>query len=301
MSIGQPSRKSDIATEKNFGRREMLFLDKLFQMTEGYVLNFSDRTMAEFFDDELGIDIDDPAYAKNGTSKANRLRTFLNVVDKQTAVRVLNALWDYRQDMFQEFGHEETLLNSEKRFDELIRKLEVLDLGPAKLIDFRNGVTDQSCLLALQSEFRGLVSLEQQERGYAFEKFLKRYFDAYDLRAREAFRLVGEQIDGSFLLDQEIYLLEAKWQSKKTGVQDLWAFNGRISAKAFWTRGLFISYEGFTDDGLQAVGRGNKFICMDGADIHQAFERCLKLDDILRMKVRHVAETGNPLFRVRDF
>ena len=33
------------------------------------------------------------------------------------------------------------------------------------------------------------------------------------LEAREAFRLRGEQIDGSFVLGHETYVLEAKWQS----------------------------------------------------------------------------------------
>ena len=38
---------------------DMLFLDKVFEMESGYVLNFSDRTFANFFAEELNIDIDD--------------------------------------------------------------------------------------------------------------------------------------------------------------------------------------------------------------------------------------------------
>jgi hypothetical protein len=47
------------------------------------------------------------------------------------------------------------------------------------------------------------MQLAAQPRGYAFEKFLKDLFDTFGLQAREAFRLRGEQIDGSFLLGQE--------------------------------------------------------------------------------------------------
>jgi hypothetical protein len=54
-----------------------------------------------------------------------------------------------------------------------------------------------------------LANLLPHPRGYAFERFLKDLFDAYGLEAREAFRLRGEQIDGSFLLGTEIYLPEA--------------------------------------------------------------------------------------------
>src|SRR3546814_14552421 len=67
-------------------------------MGGGYVLNFSDRTFAQFFAEELNIDIDDPVYARNGGSKAKRLRCFLQTVDKATVVRSLNSLWEYRSE-----------------------------------------------------------------------------------------------------------------------------------------------------------------------------------------------------------
>lgn len=51
----------------------MKFLDQVFQMEQGYVLDFSDRTIGIFFDEELNIDIFDPSYTVNGTSKAKRL------------------------------------------------------------------------------------------------------------------------------------------------------------------------------------------------------------------------------------
>ena len=53
---------------------DMLFLDELFEMGGGYVLNFSDRTMSRFFAEELNVDIDDPVYAEQGGSKGKRLR-----------------------------------------------------------------------------------------------------------------------------------------------------------------------------------------------------------------------------------
>jgi hypothetical protein len=38
---------------------EKQLLEKLFQVGGGYVLNFSDRTMWEYFRDDVGIDIYD--------------------------------------------------------------------------------------------------------------------------------------------------------------------------------------------------------------------------------------------------
>jgi hypothetical protein len=120
------------------------------------------------------------------------------------------------------------------------------------------------------------------------------------LEPREGFRLKGEQIDGSFLLHNEIYLLEAKWQNTPTGNADLHAFQGKIEQKAAWTRGLFISYSGSTDDGLHAFGRGKPVICMDGGDLSESLQREIPLGDILERKVRRAAETGMALVRVRD-
>jgi hypothetical protein len=81
----------------NIRTLDVLVLDDLFEMHGGYVLNFSDRTFSQFFHEELNIDIDDPRYSQNGTSKAKRLRHFLQTVDKPTAVRTLRALWEYRE------------------------------------------------------------------------------------------------------------------------------------------------------------------------------------------------------------
>src|SRR5580693_5042753 len=94
-------------TMTNIRSIDMMFLDDLFEMGGGYVLNFSDRTIARFFAEELNIDFDDAIYAQNGTSKARRLRCFLQTVDKPTVVRTLNALWEYREAIRLRSGSEE--------------------------------------------------------------------------------------------------------------------------------------------------------------------------------------------------
>ncbi|RYE66276.1 MAG: hypothetical protein EOO81_11675, partial [Oxalobacteraceae bacterium] len=64
--------------------------------------------------------------------------------------------------------------------------------------------------------------------------------------------------------------------------------------KAAWTRGLFVSYSGFTDDGLSAFGRGKRLICVDGLDLYETLRLGLPLDKVLRDKARKAAETGAP-------
>ena len=64
----------------------------------------------------------------------------------------------------------------------------------------------------LRDQLLQISRLDPQARGFAYEKFLKDVFNANGLAPRASFRLVGEQIDGSFELSSETYLLEAKWK-----------------------------------------------------------------------------------------
>lgn len=147
-----------------------------------------------------------------------------------------------------------------------------------------------------------LLSVEKllpHERGFAFERFLNETFEAFKLNPHNSFRLVGEQIDGSLELDGEIYLIEAKWESKPIRLQDLLYFHGKVTGKATWSRGIFISYSGFTEDALTAFlkGRATNLITLSAQDLYFVLNGIentyLDLDEAIRIKVRHAAETGD--------
>jgi hypothetical protein len=154
---------------------------------------------------------------------------------------------------------------------------------------------------ALARELVALSDFAPTPRGFAFEKFLSEAFALFDLAPRGSFRLVGEQIDGSFHLDGETYLLEAKWQGPKIGNRELQSFAGSVHAKSAWTRGLFVSYSGFSDDGLEAFARGNatRIICMEGHELWQTMQHHLDLAEVLARKARRAAETGSAFTPVR--
>ncbi|KQT29074.1 MULTISPECIES: restriction endonuclease [unclassified Bradyrhizobium] len=261
------------------------------------MLDFSDPSFSEFFAAELDVDIDDPIYAEHGGSKGKRLRCFLQKVDDATAARTLQALWEHRAELLARTGQQDPVLNAEGRYLGLLARLtgHPADGGmpPRPAFDWR-------LLTELRDELVRVASLQAHERGYAFEAFLKRSFDMAGLTAREPFRNTGEQIDGSFLLGEETYLFEAKWHSAPTGVADLHVFHGKLEQKAAWARGLFVSYNGFTPDGLSAFGSGKRLICMDGRDIYDALDRQIPLKAVLERKVRRAAETGRPFIPVRE-
>lgn len=279
---------------------DMLFLDDLFEMGGGYVLSFSNPTFSRFFAEELNIDIDAPIYAEHGGSKGKRLRCFLQKVDITTAVRTLRALWEYREAIRQRDGKAETVPNAQGRFLSLINRLEGKPDTAQPVGQPTKPVCNGPRLMALRDALIALAQLEPQARGYAFEALLRDLFNVFGLEAREPFRLKGQQIDGSFVLQGEVYLVEAKWQAAPTGVADLHTFHGKLEQKAAWTRGLFVSNSGFTEDGLVAFGRGKRVICMDGLDLFDTLSRELPLNHVLEKKVRRAAESGQPFARVRD-
>lgn len=281
----------------NIRATEMMFLDDLFEMGGGYVLKFSDPTFSRFFRDELSIDIDAQRYRANGSSKAKRLRTFLQIEDRATVARALEALWEYREALRKRARQAETLPEASSQLRELVQRL-----AGTQSTQSTNGASklDAEISQSLLADLIALSMLDPQPRGYAFEKFLKSFFDKSGLEAREAFRLRGEQIDGSFQLVTDTYLLEAKWQNLPCGAEDLHAFHGKLDQKAAWTRGLFISNSGFSEDGLSAFGKAKRLVCMDGLDLYEVLQRKLILADVLAKKVRRAAETGAAFARVRD-
>jgi len=152
----------------------------------------------------------------------------------------------------------------------------------------------------LAAELLALSSLQPVPRGFAFEKFLEALFHAFSLTPRGSFRNVGEQIDGSFLLHHETYLMEARWRNELADASDLRAFSEKVSDKFKLGRGLFISNSGFSEDGLRAFGQGKAVVCMDGLDLFDLLSREISLAEVVAAKVRRLAESGKPFTRVRE-
>ncbi|UZD97678.1 restriction endonuclease [Pseudomonas corrugata] len=279
---------------------DMMFLEEILEMGSGYVLNFSDRTFALFFAEELNIDIDAEVYKRNGTSKAKRLRCFLQSVDKPTLIRTLEKLWEYREAVRLNTGSEESVKNANGRIMTLIDQLQGHSSAPPSFQQAPVQAFNREMVSQLKNDLIALSQLDPHPRGYAFERFLQDLFKASEMDPREPFRLRGEQIDGSFQLNGETYLIEAKGHGNKIGVAELHSFHGKLEQKAAWTRGIFVSNSGFTDDGILAFGRGKRVICIDGLDLYEMLDREIPWKRVLELKVRRAAETGLPFIRVRE-
>lgn len=166
--------------------------------------------------------------------------------------------------------------------------------GTQKPEEINNKISQEEDIKKRKNDLIQLTSLKPQERGFAFERFLNQLFAVYNLDPRSSFRIVGEQIDGSFQMGSDIYLLEAKWHDKPTDQADLLVFHGKISGKSTWSRGLFVSYNGFSPDGLSAFSRGRQtnIIGMTSEDLYHILNGEMSLLEAINRKVRRAAETG---------
>lgn len=84
-----------------FNKKDKNELEKLFNMSTGYVLDFSNRTFESFVLDSVGIDIYEDKYKKFGTSKANLLRAFWQIETDYKIAQLTNDLIDRRVEMLE--------------------------------------------------------------------------------------------------------------------------------------------------------------------------------------------------------
>ena len=100
----------------DLNKRDRKALEVYFGMSSGYVLDFSNRTFTEFFD-EFGVDIDDVQFEQNypSDSKANRLRGFWDLADNTLVGKVLLGLIEYYDDYRSNSYHDTKEHNEEMR------------------------------------------------------------------------------------------------------------------------------------------------------------------------------------------
>jgi len=234
-------------------------------MGGGYVLNISNRTFEEFFREVVGVEIFDTRFDRASGSKANRMRAFWDVASDDQVAVLLEGL----AEAWEIYADGAIPVTSRDLLGKVVRRLTGMSAVKEPANTKESTKIDSSASGALMQRLIKLSDSAPQARGYEFERFLKDLFEANGLTPRSEFRLIGEQIDGSFELRNETYLLEAKWLNAPIGAGDLHTFEGKPGEKASWSRGLFVSISGFSPDGLSAFGRGKHVVCIDGFDLSE--------------------------------
>lgn len=139
-----------------------------------------------------------------------------------------------------------------------------------------------------------------QSRGRAIERLLHDLLDLERLDPRTSYRPRGEEIDGSFVLDHRVYLLELKWRKDPTPASDLYAFKGKLDGKLDGTIGVFISVTGYSNDAIDALTQGKtlNLILWNGDDLRAVLDGDITFADAQRAKLRYAHERGRPFFPI---
>lgn len=95
--MSQQQANRILGRTKRLPTKQREIFDRIFLHSGGgYVLDFSDRVMAEWFEETCGLQIFQTRFQIEGTSKAKTLRGFVVVAEPRLVARVLHALWAYR-------------------------------------------------------------------------------------------------------------------------------------------------------------------------------------------------------------
>lgn len=248
----------------------------------GELIGFLEQRQNEYLTDLLRLmtevaRVDDFSHLERlegGREKAAAARASVRALQKLTAAH--EALFDEQKKMEE---------RRRKAHEEMLRTTDVR----TKLDEFT------------KEYFKLLSSVEPQQRGYRLEKIIRELFELFDLDPRASFKIVGEQIDGAFTFDATDYLFEGKWQQEPVGANDLDVLAGKLSRKLDNTLGLFLSINGFSEDGVKAHSSGRRLmLLMDGSDIMAVLEGRIDLIQLLLRKRREASQTGNIYIRLHE-
>lgn len=248
----------------------------------GQLIDYLDRRQSEYQADLLKLmtevaRVDDFSHLERlegGKEKAALART---------SVAALRKLTEAHEAVFRDEKDKEE--RRRRAHEEMLRKTAV-----------------RQKLEELAKEYYQLLgTAEPQQRGYRLEKIIRELFTLYDLDPRAAFRIVGEQIDGAFTFEGTDYLFEGKWQQEPVGAADLDILAGKLGRKLDNTLGLFLSINGFSEDGVKAHSSGRRMmILMDGSDLMAILEGRIDLIQLLLRKRREASQTGNIYLRIHE-
>ena len=161
---------------------EKQILEKLLQMNGGGVLNFTHRTMAEFFRDDVGIDISEEKYNYSSGSKANLMRGFWMISDDAIIAKSIKLLISYIENQI--------ILGNLKRED---FSAELVNAGNSVCLRLLGGKIEEKESKSLASFKDGNINILLQKDIFDHvQKLLNdgHYFNAVE----EAYKVVRKKL-----------------------------------------------------------------------------------------------------------
>lgn len=145
-------------------------------------------------------------------------------------------------------------------------------------------------------------AVDKRSRGRSFEKLIHSLLESEGLSPNSNFRPEGEEIDGSFVMGQTVFLFEAKWHRAEMPASSIYQFKGKVDGKLIGTIGIYISMSGFSSEAVDALtyGKSINIILFDKADFTTCIEETDGFKKVLQKKIRVATEKGTAFFPVNS-
>ena len=269
---------------------EKQLIESVFEMSSGYLLDFSNRDFEEFMKDVVPYNI----YKKYpGLSKAKMFREFLKDETESYVGKAIVMLLNY-------MTYKGLVTNDSKQKTDELYKLGQRLLGKESFqskVKHPNTQSDNKALVDFDNLNSALLAIENistpQAKGYAFEKYLTKLFNAFNLDPHASYRTEYDQIDGSFTLDGHTILIEAKYRRNAIPKDDLLLFSNKIESKSHFPKGLFITYSPVDAKAIDYfTDRSARIVVLTVEELFIMCQYKFSLPKVLQAKFRILDEYG---------
>lgn len=129
--------------------------------------------------------------------------------------------------------------------------------------------------------------------GYAFEKWFYDFVKFFDIDHRRPYKADERQIDGSVTIEGTTYLVELKFTSNQTGVEDVDSFLAKVNNKADNTMGLFVSMAGYSSVAIsQASKPRTPLLLMDASHVFLSLQGLWEFPELVSRLRQHASQTS---------
>lgn len=148
-------------------------------------------------------------------------------------------------------------------------------------------------LIAEYGQLRELPVDKASARGQRFNHFLAELLQSWGIKASSSIRASGE-IDVGFELEGQRFVVEAKWEQKRTDTGPIAKLQKRLRQRLGGTIGLFVSMSGYTEDALNDLKEGEQLavLCLSREHFEAMLSGFVPPNELLSELVTRAALRG---------
>jgi hypothetical protein len=145
----------------------------------------------------------------------------------------------------------------------------------------------------LHEQFKIIMSLESQKRGYELEKLFSELMKISGVFVEKSFKNEAEQIDGAIKYEGHYYLVELKWTEKKIDQSQIASLYFKAEGKMD-ARGIFIAMNGYSKEALASLPKGReiKVLLFDGGHIMNVLSQIYSFKELMDHALKQASLKG---------